>query len=714
MTSLFYFLTACALVQAAGQQINFAKPFTDWKLILGNNSTNASSSKQPFPDIIHLTANIYGHRINDDFYIVKHIIGEEINTIIIDEHENRTLDHELRSYQAHLPKFNGWGAITLITQEEFYATFYLDKHLYQVDYADVVNVTDSVTNLAIYRHDDTENVSESNCHASERPLQIIDPNNVKFSHGPVRNLNDVVSHLTKKHASPNRHFETSAYIDHWANCYTGDSQPHRISIGIVVDTGLYNSFGGNENAIKIWIYSLLTVANHVTMNQFNVYISLSDLIIWATQVNSPVFNRIPNGRCNVTIDQTLNEFSSWRYKQQYLRNSVWTLLTNCYPAPGTVGLSWISALCDTYYSTNVVSKNANTALTLIHELGHTFGAQHTFQKGVGRTGGIMDYGDGRWPLNTNEMQFADIYSKIQICNTLSSVVNTTNFKPFCLQAYDAACGNGIIEINEDCDDSTKCCQNCKFVKQCSNTGCCDPNTCEFLPTSTRCLQNGYCLNGQCKASICESYSGLSFCGINPSNTCRQQCLQGSICSDGYVAPDLSIADGAVCSYNGILSTCLKGQCIQPANITNTTTVQSLIEVANADVVGLDLYVYSNKTREECINLLKSGTISFDVIVYKSTPDGNWCVPKQKSSQYKSIIDNSVTLYGLTSKNIQLMDIDCWGNDLNASAQNSVNNCHLACSQNINCVSSLFLNGQCYAKSKCIANALLPGAVISMQ
>ena len=32
--------------------------------------------------------------------------------------------------------------------------------------------------------------------------------------------------------------------------------------------------------------------------------------------------------------------------------------------------------------------------TFAHEVGHNFGCDHAFDEGQGRTGGIMDYGDG--------------------------------------------------------------------------------------------------------------------------------------------------------------------------------------------------------------------------------------------------------------------------------------------------------------------------------
>jgi len=58
-------------------------------------------------------------------------------------------------------------------------------------------------------------------------------------------------------------------------------------------------------------------------------------------------------------------------------------------------------------------------LIFAHELGHNFGADHSFEDGQGNTGGIMDYGDGY--LN-GVQQFTTKYRKGEMCGVMKDRV----------------------------------------------------------------------------------------------------------------------------------------------------------------------------------------------------------------------------------------------------------------------------------------------------
>merc|ERR1719359_487269 len=61
----------------------------------------------------------------------------------------------------------------------------------------------------------------------------------------------------------------------------------------------------------------------------------------------------------------------------------------------------------------------STWLTFAHELGHNFAGRHSFEEGQGKTGGIMDYGDGK---KNGVYQFNTKYRKEQMCDKLNKVV----------------------------------------------------------------------------------------------------------------------------------------------------------------------------------------------------------------------------------------------------------------------------------------------------
>merc|ERR1719362_1169580 len=102
----------------------------------------------------------------------------------------------------------------------------------------------------------------------------------------------------------------------------------------------------------------------------------------------------------------------------------WQLLTGCGNGYGVVGLAWMGTLCDnrglnsgvnqliTYDGSSVSTVGDRTWRIFAHELGHNFAADHSFENGEGRTGGIMDYGDGKLK---GVYQFNTKYRKSEVC-----------------------------------------------------------------------------------------------------------------------------------------------------------------------------------------------------------------------------------------------------------------------------------------------------------
>jgi hypothetical protein len=70
--------------------------------------------------------------------------------------------------------------------------------------------------------------------------------------------------------------------------------------------------------------------------------------------------------------------------------------TACECSYGTAGIARFGVLCNNAIGSAVTYYTGadSTWLTFAHEIGHNLGGYHSFEDGVGTTGGIMDYGDG--------------------------------------------------------------------------------------------------------------------------------------------------------------------------------------------------------------------------------------------------------------------------------------------------------------------------------
>jgi hypothetical protein len=81
-------------------------------------------------------------------------------------------------------------------------------------------------------------------------------------------------------------------------------------------------------------------------------------------------------------------------------------------------------MCKTTLSTAITSGFSNghdaSWKTFAHEIGHNFGAQHSFEDGQGKTGGIMDYGDGKL---AGIYQFNTKYRKNEICKVVKKAMS---------------------------------------------------------------------------------------------------------------------------------------------------------------------------------------------------------------------------------------------------------------------------------------------------
>merc|ERR1719220_1249052 len=187
----------------------------------------------------------------------------------------------------------------------------------------------------------------------------------------------------------------------------------------------------------------------------------------------------------------------------------WQLMTGCGTGSGVVGIAWVQTLCaGRGYNTGVNQLRDRFGLprvveqswtTFAHELGHNFAARHSFEDGQGRTGGIMDYGDGK--LN-GIYQFNTRYRKAEMCRELSTK------KPLC--------GNLFAKASEPLPTPAP------TPRPSGPTPTPSPYTMRdaSIPDNTRCAGLPVKLNGKTRAGLGKKLS---------PEACKEACLAEDMC-----------------------------------------------------------------------------------------------------------------------------------------------------------------------------------------
>nr|AIG56248.1 secreted protein [Achlya hypogyna] len=192
----------------------------------------------------------------------------------------------------------------------------------------------------------------------------------------------------------------------------------QLLVGVASDAGFTTQHGGAATTQS----SLIAVYNSVNglfEDQIGVHLTIGAFLI-ETEVGGPAWNLAPGGcGANANVSTHLNTLKGWVATGAAPNCGsescgLWHLHTNCNADPaytGTAaGIAWIGTLCtgSLGYNTGLSVDVADQTWILVgHEIGHNFGAQHTFAEG-----GIMSY---NW---ATPIKFID---NNQVCNFVQSV-----------------------------------------------------------------------------------------------------------------------------------------------------------------------------------------------------------------------------------------------------------------------------------------------------
>lgn len=223
--------------------------------------------------------------------------------------------------------------------------------------------------------------------------------------------------LAVRVASNSAHDATWAGTKWWGkgSCYPGDDTLHIMKMGILVDLDFYHD---HLTLAKSKVEHAVAEASFVYEKQMNIELQIAHMRVYESAVNAPEFAVGCPADQEKLMNIKLDQLTAATEQQVPFQADV-QLFTGCGKGWGTVGLAWIGTICHPTHNRGVVQFTPSGGwLVFAHELGHNFHAHHSFEKGVGKTGGIMDYGPGT--LN-GEYQFNTNLRKKEVCNMLGRI-----------------------------------------------------------------------------------------------------------------------------------------------------------------------------------------------------------------------------------------------------------------------------------------------------
>ena len=424
------------------------------------------------------------------------------------------------AYKADLPNNKGWVRVTLVANhpELFHAFVF---HADEIDMIVVEPYETSELSRTSSFHDDNVAHRKLREDTSNHPTRMVAYSHVKDVHPEVQKDTESTWHATRRllHAMSNQKHSQDRRLDTmgteatkqimakkntYKDSYKGGKEngcpdtQQKLIMGLAADASFYQGVSGTTDAsgadkVAAFITNTMNLANVLFAEQFNVFLSIGEYVMYSTTSASPtwsggnwnqasskvhgdwngaVTSKSVDG-CSISkedlpdtedTDDYLTRFKEWTNNEMSEETSgrgmnygLWHAFTACFPGPGTVGLAFLAVTCTTINSGWTTLKYG-TWETFTHEVGHNFGAAHTMEEG-----GVMSYDKapefvfkGPNPQEVcNHIATARLQSGNLRLHRMPGSVCYTDF-------LSGTCGNSILEPGEDCDGGSCCTNECKL------------------------------------------------------------------------------------------------------------------------------------------------------------------------------------------------------------------------------------------------------------
>ena len=314
-------------------------------------------------------------------------------------------------------------------------------------------------------------------------------------------------------------FPINDYLDLSCSLPESPSAITEVYLGIAIGSHLFETVNNSVINTLRYIDEYIHQANIIYINQFKI-----KLIIRHVMISIDEYTSWDNFRCRNSIYRQFAYFQRFPKSEQFF----WHLIDACYQDNSAIGVATVGSAGSCQGNapgiTHISKDNPRVFLTTVHELGHNLGALHHYD-----VPGIMG-GYKVSKIYLDKYQFHN-HSKENICETLNYILQTCPNNKI-VQQSTSICGNGVIELNEECEcpqplKKCNCCDTCRLKPgaECDPVNpirgvCCD-NNCQLKDYTQECYvlgHLGYCRNGYCTVlnKGCQTQQGGNL-------TCKIKC-----------------------------------------------------------------------------------------------------------------------------------------------------------------------------------------------